>query len=256
MLTSPAVLLAVLILIVATLYSTVGHGGASGYLAAMALMGVAPSVMKPTSLILNILVASIATMQFARSGHFRWRLLWPFAVASIPAAMLGGAMALPGSIYKPLIGVVLLASAWRLAMPMSVTATEREQRDPSLLLSSAIGAGLGLLSGLSGTGGGIFLSPILLLRGWASARQTAAVSAAFILVNSIAGLAGLLASGQPLPVELARWWIPWSLAAIAGGLIGSNLGARRIQAPVLRRLLAIVLLIAGAKLVAGAFGIG
>ena len=245
-------LLSVLVLAVALLYSTVGHAGASGYLAVMALTGVAPEVMRPISLSLNIIVATITTIRFMRAGHFSWPLFWPFALASIPAAALGGAIALPADIYRPLVGIVLLFSAWRLATARTA-ATDPDaaepQRPPRLPVSLGVGAVLGLLSGLSGTGGGIFLSPVLLLCGWASVRRTAAVSAAFILVNSIAGLAGLVVSGQPIPQEAYPMFASWSIAVVIGGLVGSYLGAHRLGTITLRRLLALVLVVAGAKLV-------
>ncbi len=247
MLTPAAIILALLILLVAALYSSVGHGGASGYLASMALLGVAPEVMKPASLVLNVLVSSIGSIQFARAGHFGWRLFWPFALASIPMALLGGYIHLPGAYYKPLIGAVLLLSAWRLAArPRSVVAVPRP---PAIPVALGVGAAIGLLAGLSGTGGGIFLSPLLLLLGWASVKQTAAVSAVFILVNSLSGLSGLLLSGRPIPDELGTWLGPWALAAVVGGFVGSRLGARRLAPPVLRRLLAAALVVAGAKLI-------
>ncbi len=262
-----------LFLLTAFLYSAVGHGGASGYLAAMALMGVEPALMKPVSLSLNVLVSLIATVQFGRAGHFRWRLFWPFAVMSVPAAMVGGAIDLPGWAYRPLIGAVLLFSAWRLLVtasgptirepklgdadqgvdptpsPTGLTGTDLLPTPPPLPIALAVGLGLGFLAGLSGTGGGIFLSPILLLLGWATPRQTAAVSALFILMNSLAGLGGLLLSGRPIPEEFALWIAPWAGAAVIGGFLGSWLGARRLSVSVLRRVLAAVLIIAGAKLI-------
>ncbi len=238
--------------VVAALYSSVGHAGGSGYLAAMALMGIAPEVMKPTSLSLNVLVATIATAQFARAGHFSWRLFWPFALAAAPMAFVGGSITLPGSYYRPLIGAILLYSAWRLVFARRgarVESAEREPCGPRIGLAVAVGAGLGLLSGLSGTGGGIFLSPILLLCGWATAKRTAAVSAAFILLNSISGLVGVLLSTRAIPEELVRWGWLWAVGAVAGGSVGSYFGAWRLPSTVLKRLLAVVLVVAGVKLI-------
>lgn len=234
--------LAAAILVIAFLYSSVGHAGASGYLAAMALVGVAPEVMKPTALALNVIVATVTTVQFARAGHFSWALFWPLAVASIPAAFLGGWIVLAPVYYRPLIGVVLLFSAWR----MAVTSLAREgpatpPRLPAFMLAGGL---LGFAAGLTGTGGGIFLSPLLLLCGWASTKQTSAVSAAFILVNSVSGIAGLFAKSGSLPGGVPLW----ALCALAGGLAGSYLGSRRFDAGTLRRLLAVVLVIAGLKL--------
>jgi uncharacterized membrane protein YfcA len=230
------------ILVIAFLYSSVGHAGASGYLAAMALVGVSPEVMKPTALSLNVLVASITTIQFARAGHFSWPLFWPLAAASIPAAFLGGWIVLPAAYYRPLIGVVLLFSAWRMAVTSRrpETATRLPPR-PQLLLAGGL---LGFAAGLTGTGGGIFLSPLLLLCGWAGAKRTSAVSAVFILVNSVSGIAGLVAKTGALPGAIPLW----AACALAGGVVGSTLGARRFDPGTLRRLLAVVLVIAGAKL--------
>jgi uncharacterized membrane protein YfcA len=241
--TAESWLLAALVGAVALLYSAVGHGGASGYLAAMALFGVAPAVMRPTALALNILVAGLGTWQFASAGWFSWRLLWPFAVASIPMAALGGALELPESIYKRLVGLVLFYAATHL-FRTAARAPEPGVRPPPLALALPLGAGLGLVAGLTGVGGGIFLSPLLLAAGWAGARETAAVSAAFIVVNSIAGLGGFFATragtlGGPTLL----------LAAVAGtaGLVGSSLGSRRLARPTIRRLLAVVLVLAGVK---------
>ncbi len=237
--------LSLLIFAAAILYSSVGHGGASGYLAAMALCGVAPAVMKPTALVLNILVASIATVQFARVGCFSFSLLWPFAVASIPLAFLGGAITLPGSFYRPAVGLMLLFAAYRLVRVPRIGDATSGKRPVPLAGALASGAGIGLLSGLTGTGGGIFLSPLLIIMNWAETRESAGVSAAFILFNSIAGLAGHLTGVAKLPGSVPIW----AAAAVAGGLIGSSLGSRRLGNRMLKRLLAAVLVVAGAKLI-------
>jgi uncharacterized protein len=220
----------------------VGHAGASGYLAAMALFGVAPEIMKPTALTLNLLVASIGSFKFNRAGHFSWPIFWPFAVTSVPFAFVGGSIALPVTVYRPLLGAVLLYSAARFVIGLRGTDETRPfPRGAALVL----GAGIGLLSGLTGVGGGIFLSPILLLMRWAPIRVTAAVSAHFILVNSAAGLAGHLSSvARVHPMILV-----WALIAGVGGWIGSELGSRRLPPAILRGLLAVVLLIAGLKLI-------
>ncbi|MBI3852108.1 MAG: sulfite exporter TauE/SafE family protein [Verrucomicrobia bacterium] len=236
-------LLTLLIFIAALLYSSVGHGGASGYLAAMALFDVAPDVMKPTALVLNLIVASIGTIRFWNAGYFSWQLFWPFAVCSIPCAFVGGALKLPVGYYKVIIGVVLLFAAWRLAVTPSMSAAATTKPIP-LPLALALGAALGLLSGLTGVGGGIFLSPLILLMGWAEVRQTAAISAAFILVNSFAGLLGHVASVKMLPGAIL-WWAP---TALLGGLLGSELGSRRLPPIAIRRLLAAVLFVAGTKM--------
>ncbi|HEU0039320.1 MAG TPA: sulfite exporter TauE/SafE family protein, partial [Verrucomicrobiae bacterium] len=216
-------LLTLLIFIAALLYSSVGHAGASGYLAAMALFNLAPDVMKPTALVLNLVVATVGTIRYARAGHFAWNLFWPFAVLSIPCAFLGGAMKLPIQAYKIILGLVLLFAAWRLAFKQSAHAP-LDQKPIPLAPALALGAGLGFLSGLTGVGGGIFLSPLLLFLGWADVRKTAGVSVVFILVNSFSGLLGHLASVKNVPHEIV-WWAP---AALVGGLIGSELGRRRL----------------------------
>jgi uncharacterized membrane protein YfcA len=230
------------IALVAFLYSTVGHAGASGYIALMSLLALSPTVIKPTALALNILVACIATWQFWRAGHFSWPLFWPFALLSTPLAFVGGYLNLPTHLFKVLVGIILLLSAARFLLRPTPDAVRAEPRR-SVALS--VGAGLGLLSGLTGTGGGIFLTPILLSKRWASAKPAAAVSAAFILVNSLAGLVGNLASTRTFPVVAA----PLGVAAILGGALGSHLGARRLPHTAIKRLLAIVLIIAGSKLI-------
>jgi uncharacterized protein len=230
------------ILVVAVLYSSVGHGGASGYLAVMALLWVDPSITKPTAFILNVFVASIGTWQFYRAGYFSWRVFLPFAITSIPFSFLGGMISLPTPIYKVVLGVVLVLAALRLAWKL--TATDAETKLPPIWIALAIGAIIGLLSGLIGVGGGIFLTPILLLAHWSETKVAAGVSAMFILVNSIAGLAGNPRQILELPGHI-RFWIA---AAILGGIIGSTLGAKRFNSLTLRRVLAIVLLFAGIKL--------
>lgn len=241
-LTSSDLLLAALILGAALLYSSVGHGGASGYLAAMAFFGLAPAVMKPSALALNILVASVATYKFARAGAFNWSVFWPFAVLSVPAAYLGGMIQLPAHLYRPLLGLVLLYAGWR---SWQIAPVEPRQINlPKGPLILAAGAGIGFLSGLTGVGGGIFLSPLLLLFAWAETRAVSGIAAAFILVNSIAGLLGQISKGASLPAALPVW----AAAALIGGLIGAELGSRRLGKPALKRLLAAVLLVAGLKM--------
>jgi len=234
--------LTIAILIVAFLYSSVGHAGASGYIAVMSLFSLAPGVIKPVALVLNILVACIGTLQFWRAGHFSWRLFWPFAVLAIPFAFVGGYLDLPTHVFKVVVGIVLLFSAARfLLRPTADTVT----REPSRAAALPLGAGLGLLSGLTGTGGGIFLTPLLLLIRWARTKTAAAVSALFILVNSISGLLGNLSSTHRLP----SFAFVLAIAAVIGGTAGSYLGSRRFEPVTIKRLLAIVLLIAGTKLI-------
>jgi uncharacterized membrane protein YfcA len=228
-------------------YAAVGHGGASAYLAAMALAGVGPHEMRPVALLLNILVSSLATWKFWRAGHFRWRLFWPFAAISIPLAYLGGAITLPGQAYKVLVGVVLLYAAWQLWHSVRAGDEMREPREPPLGWAMLIGAAMGLLAGLTGVGGGIFLSPLLLMLGWAGTKQTSAVAAPFILVNSIAGLAAIvLAKSAALPSYVAIL----APAVLVGGWLGAEYGSRRFANPVVRRMLAVVLALAGGKMIA------
>ncbi|MCS6865630.1 MAG: sulfite exporter TauE/SafE family protein [Gemmataceae bacterium] len=237
-------LLAALIFGAALLYSSVGHAGASGYLAAMALFGLETSQMRPAALVLNILVATIGTIRFARAGLVNWSLLGPFSLGAIPMAWLGGFLTLPTSVYRPIVGGILLVAAVRIVVPSSADRPGTIRRPP-VMVAVSWGAAIGLLSGLTGTGGGIFLSPLLLLMRWAETKETSGVAAAFILANSLAGLVGLLLHQPTLPsgIEL------WAVAAACGGWIGSALGSRRLGNPTLRKLLAVVLVIAGGKMI-------
>jgi uncharacterized membrane protein YfcA len=256
-----AVILAIAILAIATLYSSVGHAGASGYLAAMVLVGLvggatlAQEEMKAIALTLNIVVASIGAVQFARAGHFHWRTFWPLAAGAIPMAFVGGLWKLPGAVFGPLVGCALLIAAANLIVRVvrarrGAGAPARTPRMPAIWIAVPIGAALGLLAGVTGTGGGIFLSPLLILAGWASPKRTAAVSVVFVLVNSIAGLGGVLADSPALPRELPVY----IACAVVGGAIGSTLGARRLPGDWIRILLAVVLVIAAGKLFLMAVG--
>jgi len=199
-------------------------------------------VMKISALVLNIPVAIIGTVRFARAGCLPWRLLWPFAVASVPAAYLGGMLTLPNVLFKQAIGLMLfLAAAKLILQPVS---DETKTTPPPLYLSLPVGAGIGLLAGLTGTGGGVLLTPILLFMRWTKTREAAGVSVAFILLNSISGLIGQRASYSALPSTI---WL-WMGAVVVGGLLGTQLGTRYLAVPVLRRLLGIVLVIAGVKM--------
>jgi uncharacterized protein len=228
--------------VIAFLYSCVGHAGASGYIAVMTLFGLVTATIRPTALLLNILVALVASFQFWRAGHFSWKLFWPFALLSVPGAYFGGYLQLPARILKIIIGLVLLFSAARLFFrrgdPPAVA-------PPPLPAALAVGSGIGFLSGLTGTGGGIFLTPLLLFSNWAKTKEASAVSALFILVNSIAGLAGFVSAKQSIP---ALAFI-LSVAAIGGGAIGSYLGSRKFPVRTVSILLATVLVIAGSKLI-------
>lgn len=241
MTTESLLILVPAVLVVALLYSIVGHAGASGYIAVMALVGMSPAAIKPTALILNIVVASIGSFQFWNAGHFSWRLFWPFALLSIPCAFLGGYISLPTRGFRIVVGLVLLFSAVRFFI------RPREGSDlrmPGVAKALPVGAGLGLLAGLTGTGGGIFLTPLIILMRWAATKTAAAVSAWFILVNSAAGLVGNFSATHQFPGPA----IPLVMAVVAGGTLGSYLGSRRFAPEVIKRLLAIVLTIAGFNL--------
>ena len=236
--------IALLFFVAAMLYASVGHAGASGYIAVMALFGLAPAVMKPTALALNILVAIVATVKFYRAGRFSFELFWPFAILSIPAAFIGGALTLPAKAYDAVVGVVLLyAATWMFRS--SRTVARVLIHSPPIWAALAWGVVIGVLSGLTGVGGGIFLSPLILMMGWAETRATSGVAAAFILVNSVAGLLGHLSSVANLPPAIPFW----AVAVVAGGWIGAEYGSKRLAPPVLRQLLSAVLIIAGLKLI-------
>ena len=243
--------LATAIFLMAILYSSVGHAGASGYLAAMAIVTQMPQEeMKAIALTLNIFVGAIGSWRFVRAGHFDWDTFWPFALPAIPMAFLGGLWQLPPNIFKPLIGLVLAFSAMVLIIrlcrntPVTRQSVVQKQAPPPLSIAILSGGLLGLLAGLTGTGGGIFLSPLLLLMNWADSRRTAATSIVFVLVNSLAGLGGVFSDMPELPSELPFY----VLAATSGGLLGSWLGARKLPGNGIRLLLAVVLLIAAFKM--------
>lgn len=237
-------LLAAAFFAAALLYSSVGHGGASAYLAIMALFSVAPETMRPTALALNIMVASLGAVQFIRAGRCDGALFWPLAVGSVPFAFVGGGIALPVEIYRPLLGGVLLLAALRLALPVSPISAG-PIRAPNAAIGVGAGAGIGFLAGLTGTGGGIFLSPLAIFLRWAKPETTTGVAACFIVANSAAGLAGNWSAMGKLPEA-----IPWLLATVAlGGAFGVWLGIKRYSTAMLRRALAVVMVVAGLKLV-------
>ncbi len=242
--TGEFVALAAAIFVVALLYSSVGHAGASGYIAVLTLFGMGVEVIRPTALTLNILVAAIGFLQWWRAGFFSWSLFWPFALLSVPAAFFGGWLHVPAHYLKILIGLVLWFSAWRLLYRKE---DPPDIARPARRTAVASGAGIGFLSGLTGTGGGIFLTPLMLFCRWAKVKEAAAVSSLFILVNSSSGLAGYVKSGRDLP-DFA-----WPLAVVVaiGGYIGSRLGSRHFPVRGIAVLLAVVLVIAGTKLVLG-----
>jgi len=236
------ILLTMLIALVAFAYALVGHGGASGYIALMALADISVGVMRPTALVLNLVVSAIAFVQYARAGHFRWRLFWPFALTSVPMAWLGARIILDPLVYKRLLALCLLFAVLRLFGLFGRSANK--ERPVPLALALSIGAVLGSLSGMIGIGGGILLSPILMLCHWADAKTTAATSALFIFVNSLAGLAGLSHSADVIDQR----FLSWSSVALLAGLIGAYVGARRLPPVRLRQALGVVLLFASIKL--------
>ena len=232
----------VLLFLVAFLYASVGHGGASGYLALMALFSITPEVMKPTALLLNLFVSLTSFYQFYRGKHFQWKIFFPLAIASVPFAFLGGMISIDASIYKRILGFLLLLPIFRLLFFKNVPA--QELRKPNLLLSLQIGSTIGFLSGLIGIGGGILLSPILLLLKWTDQKQTAAISALFIFVNSLSGLSGQLVKGISFSTDMATYVV----IAFTGGLLGAYFGARRFNQDAIKYMLSVVLMVAAYKL--------
>jgi hypothetical protein len=239
----PSILTFLLICIftIAVLYSCVGHGGASGYIAIMTLFGLAPLAIKPTALVLNILVSLIASIQFYRAGYFRWSAFWRFAATSVPCAFIGGYFVLPAYFYKYIVVLILWFSAVQLFVRPAILISGISL--PSSTLSLLVGAVLGLFSGLIGVGGGIFLSPLLILMGWAGNKETAAVSAFFILANSCSALLGYVHGNHTVPAYAFNF----ALTAVAGGLVGSYLGSRQLPILGVQKVLSLVLMIAGYK---------
>ncbi|MGK2905896.1 MAG: sulfite exporter TauE/SafE family protein [Desulfuromonadales bacterium] len=234
--------LAVCIFIVAMMYASVGHGGASGYLAVMALFSLHPEALKPTALVLNIVVAGVGTCLYCSAGQFSWRVFWPFVITSIPASFLGGYFSLPPELYRPALGLVLLFAAWRLFVRMRQV--DGDIRLPSINIAMLVGAGLGFASGLIGVGGGIFLSPLMILLGWARVREVSGIAALFILVNSISGLMGHMSSLQHVPDYAPL------LAAVAlvGGSTGALCGSRYLPVATILKAMSFMLVMAGGKM--------
>ncbi len=240
-------LLAALFMLVATLYSSVGHAGASGYLAAMALLAFAPEQMRPTALALNLLVGGIGLYRFWRGGFVRWRNILPFVLASAPAAYVAAQIKLPKDSYSILLAGVLLVAAvgvFRSASRAETDDLKAIGKQVPWIIGLIIGGAIGTLSGLTGTGGAIFLNPLLLFAHWMPTREASGTSVAFVWINSLTALAGLLQSEQTLPTMLPLW-----LGAVAvGALIGTQLGLKWLPVRGLRIALGVVLLIASGKL--------
>ena len=231
-----------LLFLVAFLYASVGHGGASGYLALMALFSVSPEVMKPTALLLNLFVSLTSFIQFYRGGHFKWKIFLPLAIASVPFAFIGGLVTIEADIYKKILGLLLLIPIVRFLFFANIPLNELNKSNTGLSL--VIGAAIGLFSGLIGIGGGIILSPILLLLKWTDQKQTAAISAIFIFVNSLSGLAGQLTKG----IHFSPDMLAYVGIAFTGGLCGAYFGSLRFNQNILKYVLAVVLMLAAYKL--------
>ncbi|MCU0449926.1 MAG: sulfite exporter TauE/SafE family protein [Bernardetiaceae bacterium] len=231
------------LLVVAFLYASVGHAGASGYIAVMGLAGLSPLVIKPSALVLNVVVASLTTFKFYRAGHFSWRIFGWFAVGSVPLAYLGGGLKVDTQVYKLLVGLSLLGAA---AYLLVVSKRPYELRPFRPGLALPIGAVVGLISGLTGVGGGIFLSPLLFFTRWAAPRTISGISAMFILVNSLSGLAGLGRGIGQLPLQALPFWLG---AVLGGAYLGAEVGVRKLSETAIKVALAVVLVIAGVKLI-------
>ena len=231
-----------LLFVIAFLYASVGHGGASGYLALMAIFSISPQVMKPTALLLNLFVSAVSFIQFYRGGHFKWKIFLPLGVASVPMAYLGGLIVLDGTIYKKILGLLLIIPIIRFLFFANIKVEEIKKSN--IALSIFIGAAIGFLSGLIGIGGGIILSPVLLLLKWTDQKQTAAISAAFIFVNSLSGLGGQLTKGLHFSPDMYAY----VAIAFVAGLCGAYFGSLRFKQTILKNTLGLVLMLAAYKL--------
>ncbi|MFN4100180.1 MAG: sulfite exporter TauE/SafE family protein [Pararhodobacter sp.] len=241
------ILLALSFLFIALVYAAVGQAGASGYIAAMGIAGFAPLAMKTTALALNLLVAGISTALFLKAGWLSWRAVWPFALLGFPFSLLGGAVQLPEAIYFPVVGLVLILSAAQMARSAFRVASPEDKAPvrPPFVAALLTGAIIGFVSGTTGTGGGVFLAPVILAMNWGSARQTAATTAVYNLLNSGAALLGAYAAWDQIPAALPLWLV----AVAAGGAVGAYLGSRYLSGRWLRGILAILLLASGVKMI-------
>jgi uncharacterized membrane protein YfcA len=231
-------------LLIALLYASVGQAGASGYIAVMALLGFSPESIKPTALILNMLVSLLVTWRFMRVGRVDWDLFWPFALAAVPMALLGGLLTLPLLWFDRLLGSLLLIAGipFFLKKP-NVTSF----KPPRIEVALVVGCVIGMLSGLTGVGGGVLITPLLIYCRWADVKTAAAISAPFIFLNSLAALAGHWGSTSQLPENV------WEFAMIAllGALIGSHLGTNWLPTNAVQKILGGILLISSFKLLLG-----
>lgn len=242
--TETILLLTIAIAAAAALYSSVGHGGASAYIALMALAGLAPEEIRPAALVLNIVVAGLGAFRFLRAGRFDWNVFWPFAITAIPAAFFAGRIDISEDIYRPMLAVALAAAALRYLVWPQIDAI-KPSKPPRKIVALPAGAALGALAGLTGIGGGVYLSPLLVFSGWADPQRATGVAACFIVVNSLAGLAGRTSSLLALPS-----YLPWfMLAAVVGALVGTTLSLKRLDKRGVLRVLGVVLGIAAAALV-------
>jgi len=232
----------ILLFVIAFLYASVGHGGASGYLALMAIFSFSPEVMKPTALLLNLFVSSVSFMQFYRGGHFKWKIFLPLAIASVPLAYVGGLITIDGNIYKRILGLLLIIPVIRFLFFANIKVEDIKKSN--VPLSLLLGGVIGFLSGLIGIGGGIILSPALLLLKWTDQKQTAAISAAFIFVNSLSGLGGQWQKGIHFSTDM----LSFVAIAFVAGLCGAYFGSIKFKQTILKNTLGLVLALAAFKL--------
>lgn len=238
-------LLGIIFVAIAIVYASVGQAGATGYIAAMAIAGLSADVIKPTALALNIVVAAIGTIRFVAAGLLTWRTCYPFAILGVPFSFLGGALNLPGILYMPVVGLLLLLAAWQMIRPMRAASSPKTALDdPPFIPALAAGGIIGFISGVTGIGGGIFIAPLIIALAWATTRQAAAISANFNLLNSAAALTGAWATLPGLPPQVPLWM----LAAAIGGLIGSWLALKRLPPAMLRMILFALLTVAGLRM--------
>lgn len=245
MTTGAIIILFLLFYVVAALYSSVGHAGASGYLAIMALMSFTPESIKPTSLILNIVVALIASVKFIRAGYFDRRIFFAFVITSLPFAFIGGYITVPANYFKLIAGIFLVVSAFFLLLREYLTTKENGEEKMPFYAGTILGSVIGLFSGLIGVGGGIFLSPILIMKRWTTLKKASGIAALFILVNSISGLAGNLTAVKHLDANISYWIV----AVVLGGITGSWLGTKKYNNKLIISFLFIVLISAGIKFI-------